>query len=250
MKKLFFTTLLVCFGLLAKAEYNVTSVIYDGNGQQCNYWINNGNEPSETLREMDMPYDGGVSGISKYLEMTRVQNDEWGWHGICFDLSGLYTKFTDGNQLAMWVKKDIAENVQVEFKFTDGTNVNSGFAWVDPSEGWKYIVFNLWELGDEYQEKEIQEMYVKTHTGGSDGQVATVQVTGIVKGFDLNDLPVPSAINETEALSISTSDGRISCEGEFTVYDLAGRDVTAQNGNLKGVYVVICGDNAAKVVVD
>ena len=139
MKKLFFTTLLVCFGLLAKAEYNVTSVIYDGNGQQCNYWINNGNEPSETLREMDMPYDGGVSGISKYLEMTRVQNDGWGWHGICFDLSGLYTKFTDGNQLAMWVKKDIAENVQVEFKFTDGTKVNSGFAWVDPSEGWKYI---------------------------------------------------------------------------------------------------------------
>ena len=85
----------------------------------------------------------------------------------------------------------IPANVQVEFKFTDGTKENSGFAWVDPSEGWKYIVFNLWELGDEYQEKEIQEMYVKTHTGGTDGQVATVQVTGIVKGFDLAQSNIP-----------------------------------------------------------
>ena len=218
MKKLFFTTLLVCFGLLAKAEYNVTSVIYDGNGQQCNYWINNGNEPSETLREMDMPYDGGVSGISKYLEMTRVQNDGWGWHGICFDLSGLYTKFTDGNQLAMWVKKDIAENVQVEFKFTDGTNVNSGFAWVDPSEGWKYIVFNLWELGDEYQEKEIQEMYVKTHT-------------------------------ETSAPVVFAENGRIYCDGDFTVINIAGQDVTAQNGNLQGIFIVMVNGKAVKVNV-
>lgn len=140
---------------------------------------------------MPYPIEEGDPEVSRYLEMTRVQNEGWEWHGICFDLSGLYTKFTDGNQLAMWVKKDIAENVQVEFKFTDGTKVNSGFAWVAPSEGWKYIVFNLWELGDEYQEKEIQEMYVKTHTGGTDGQVATVQVTGIVKGFDLNDRPAP-----------------------------------------------------------
>ena len=178
MKRLLFFTLSFCLGFVVHAEYNVTSVIYDGNGQQCDWWLNNDNKSEESLLEKYMPYpiEEGDPEVSRYLEMTRVQNKGWEWHGIGFDLSGLYTKLADGNQLAMWVKKDIAENVQVEFKF---------------SEGWKYIVFNLWELGDEYQEKEIQEMYVKTHTGGTDGQVATVQVTGIVKGFDLAQSNIP-----------------------------------------------------------
>ena len=253
MKKLFFTTLLVCFGLLAKAEYNVTSVIYDGNGQQCDWWLNNDNESEESLLEKYMPYpiEEGDPEVSRYLEMTRVQKDDWEWHGIGFDLSGLNTTLSAGNQIAMWVKKDKAENVILELQFTDGTSaVLSDLQWVAPEDGWKYLVFDFSGQSGDIQGKQLGNMFVQVHTGGNDGQTATISVTGIVKGFDLKDRPVPSAINETEALSISTSDGRISCEGEFTVYDLAGRDVTAQNGNLKGVYVVICGDNAAKVVVD
>lgn len=251
MKKLFFTTLLVCFGLLARAEYNVTSVIYGGNGQQCNYWINTGDAADETLVEKDMPQEEGAPDAAKYLEMTRVQQAGYDWHGIGFDLAGLNKTFNDGNQIAMWVKKDKAENVKVEFQFTDDTSVQTGLQWVAPEDGWKYLVFNLWELGEEFQTKTLRTMYVQVHTGGSDGETATIQITGIVMGFDLNNLPdEPTAIDETEALSVSSSDGRIFCNGDFTIFDLAGRDVTAQNGNLKGVYVVICGDNAAKVVVD
>ena len=136
MKRLLFFTLSFCLGFVVHAEYNVTSVIYDGNGQQCDWWLNNDNKSEESLLEKYMPYpiEEGDPEVSRYLEMTRVQNKGWEWHGIGFDLSGLYTKLADGNQLAMWVKKDIAENVQVEFKFTDGTKENSGFAWVDPSE--------------------------------------------------------------------------------------------------------------------
>lgn len=221
MKRLLFLILSVCLGFAARAEYNVTSVIYDGNGQQCNYWANTGEAQDEPLIEKPMlpeKNEAPYTTNAKYLEMKRVQNDGWEWHGICFDLSRLYTKFTDGNQIAMWVKKDIAENVQVEFKFTDGTNVNSGFAWVEPSEGWKYIVFNLWELGDEYQEKEIQEMYVKTHTGGSDGQIATVQVTGIVKGFDLNDRPDPTANNPIISGSAVGEDKFVMTETQSDIY--------------------------------
>lgn len=251
MKKLFFTTLLVCFGLLARAEYNVTSVIYDGNGQQCNYRVNNGGVEAETLTEMDMPYDGGISGIAKYLEMKRVQNSGYDWHGIGFDLSGLNTTIGAGNQIALWVKKDIAENVKLELQFQDGTAaVYSGLQWVAPEDGWKYLVFDLSSQSEEIQAKQLSTMYVQTHTGGSDGQVATVQVTGIVKGFDLNDLPEPTAVDETSAPVVFAENGRIYCDGDFTVINIAGQDVTAQNGNLKGVYVVICGDNAAKVVVD
>ena len=253
MKRLLFFTLSFCLGFVVHAEYNVTSVIYDGNGQQCDWWLNNDNKSEESLLEKYMPYpiEEGDPEVSRYLEMTRVQKDDWEWHGIGFDLSGLNTTLSAGNQIAMWVKKDKAENVILELQFTDGTSaVLSDLQWVAPEDGWKYLVFDFSGQSGDIQGKQLGNMFVQVHTGGNDGQTATISVTGIVKGFDLKDRPVPSAINETEALSISTSDGRISCEGEFTVYDLAGRDVTAQNGNLKGVYVVICGDNAAKVVVD
>lgn len=251
MRKLIFTTILICTALAAHAGYNVTSAIYDGNGQQCNYWANVGDMTDEVLTEKDMPDEEGAPDAAKYLEITRVQESGREWHGIGFDLSGLNTTLSAGNQIAMWVKKDKAENVILELQFTDGTSaVLSDLQWVAPEDGWKYLVFDFSGQSGDIQGKQLGNMFVQVHTGGNDGQTATISVTGIVKGFDLKDRPVPSAINETEALSISTSDGRISCEGEFTVYDLAGRDVTAQNGNLKGVYVVICGDNAAKVVVD
>lgn len=252
MKKLFFTTLLVCFGLLARAEYNVTSAIYDGNGQQCNYWANVGDMDDEVLTEKDMPDEEGAPDAAKYLEITRVQESGREWHGIGFDLSGLNTTLSAGNQIAMWVKKDKAENVKLELQFTDGTSaVLSDLQWVAPEDGWKYLVFDFSGQSGDIQGKQLGNMFVQVHTGGKDGQTATIQITGIVMGFDLNNLPdEPTAIDETEALSVSSSDGRIFCNGDFTIFDLAGRDVTAQNGNLKGVYVVICGDNAAKVVVD
>ena len=41
----------------------------------------------------------------------------------------------------------------------------------------------------------------------------------------------------------------IVCEGEYSIYDLLGRDVTLLNGSLYGVYVVKTTDAAQKVIV-
>lgn len=51
--------------------------------------------------------------------------------------------FNDGNQIAMWVKKDKGENVKVEFQFADGSSVTTSLQWVSPEDGWKYMVFDL-----------------------------------------------------------------------------------------------------------
>lgn len=51
--------------------------------------------------------------------------------------------FNDGNQIAMWVKKDKGENVKVEFQFADGSSVTTSVQWVAPEDGWKYMVFDL-----------------------------------------------------------------------------------------------------------
>ena len=192
MRKLIFTTILICTGLAAHAGYNVTSAIYDGNGQQCNYWANVGDMTDEVLTEKDMPDEEGVPDAAKYLEMKRVQESGREWHGIGFDLSGLNTTLSAGNQIAMWVKKDKAENVKLELQFTDGTSaVLSDLQWVAPEDGWKYLVFDFSGQSGDIQGKQLGNMFVQVHTGGKDGQTATISVTGIVKGFDLNDRPVP-----------------------------------------------------------
>ena len=67
------------------------------------------------------------------------------------------------------------------------------------------------------------------------------------------DEPGGSAVEETEAdgiaLEITARDGRIYCEDEFRIVNLAGQDVTAMNGELQGTYIVVSGDKAVKVVV-
>lgn len=59
----------------------------------------------------------------------------------------------------------------------------------------------------------------------------------------------PTAVEETGALAVSASNGRIYADGEFRIFNMAGQDVTADNGNLYGLYIVVAGDEAVKVIV-
>lgn len=77
--------------------------------------------------------------------------------------------------------------------------------------------------------------------GGSENTNGTVTITASV---------IPTAIDETEAAVVTAADGRIYAEGEFTIVNLAGQDVTDANGSLQGTYIVITGDDAVKVYVD
>lgn len=58
-----------------------------------------------------------------------------------------------------------------------------------------------------------------------------------------------TAVEETSATTISASNGTVYAEGDVVIYDLIGNNVTAQNGSLKGTYIVVVGGNAQKVNV-
>ena len=77
--------------------------------------------------------------------------------------------------------------------------------------------------------------------GGLENTNGTVTITASV---------IPTAIDETEAAVVTAADGRIYAEGEFTIVNLAGQDITDANGSLQGTYIVITGDDAVKVYVD
>lgn len=58
-----------------------------------------------------------------------------------------------------------------------------------------------------------------------------------------------SAVDETAAPVISAVNGTVYCDTDFVIYNMIGVDVTAQNGSLKGNYIVVAGDQVSKVNV-
>ena len=59
-----------------------------------------------------------------------------------------------------------------------------------------------------------------------------------------------SAVEETAAVNVYAVGGTIYVDAEdYTIYDLAGQDVTAENGNLSGLYVVKVGEAVVKLKV-
>ena len=69
--------------------------------------------------------------------------------------------------------------------------------------------------------------------------------------FTTNGYSEETAILETFSDAyITVTDGTISVDTDFTIYNTIGKDVTAQNGSLTpGVYIVNIGDDIAKVMV-
>lgn len=58
-----------------------------------------------------------------------------------------------------------------------------------------------------------------------------------------------SAVDETSAAVVTAANGTVYADGELVIYDLVGNNVTAENGNLKGVYVVVVDGVSSKINV-
>lgn len=56
-----------------------------------------------------------------------------------------------------------------------------------------------------------------------------------------------TGIKETQAAGLRLENGRVICDEESYIYDMTGRDVTSQNGNLHGVYIVRTKSESIKV---
>ena len=60
---------------------------------------------------------------------------------------------------------------------------------------------------------------------------------------------ISTDIEENEALNIYANEGTIYSDEEFTIYNLAGLDVTSLNGSLQGVYLVVTAKGNKQVSV-
>ena len=58
-----------------------------------------------------------------------------------------------------------------------------------------------------------------------------------------------TAVRPATIEGLRVENGRIVYEGGLRIYDLLGRDVTAANGTLRGVYIAVAAHASAKVLV-
>lgn len=159
-----------------------------------------------------------------------------------------YLAVTSDNLVYVWDWSDGPVSLVGSFKFgrlQTEDEVSAGTAWGD-------IVNGAYGAGSVSEISELGK-YEITTPGGNFSIADALLVSRIE--LDLKTMTVdfiyeePTAIDETAGIAVSASNGRISVDGEFTIVNLAGQDVTAQNGNLQGVYIVVVGDQAIKVNV-
>ena len=103
-----------------------------------------------------------------------------------------------------------------------------------PSTGFQFTVTGLendTEYGYILEAKDSENKVLDTYTG--------TFTTG-----------TPTAVEEVSAVSIKVSEGTISADADFSIYNTVGQDVTALNGALQsGIYVVAIGEDKVKVMV-
>lgn len=58
-----------------------------------------------------------------------------------------------------------------------------------------------------------------------------------------------TAVENVTAAAVSSANGTIFADGEMQIFDLTGKNVTSQNGQLKGNYIVVVNGQSSKVNV-
>ncbi len=78
----------------------------------------------------------------------------------------------------------------------------------------------------------------------------TLNVTaGTLNANAVKTTVTPTGIDNAAAVSVYAENGTIYADGQMRIYTISGIDVTEQNGQLQGIYVVKCGSKITKVVV-
>ena len=164
-----------------------------------------------------------------------------------------------------WRMPTLTEWEELELKCTwTWTTLNGVFGFIVkfnndksfflPAAGFRTDKLN--EVGSGYYWSSSCESYCANCTLFASESYCTTNGWERPLGLSVRPVLVRKATSTTTALhaeniivNLYTENGRIVCAGEFTIYDLLGRDVTRMNGQLNGVYIVKSGDKAQKVIV-
>ena len=82
-----------------------------------------------------------------------------------------------------------------------------------------------------------------------DSRLQSLEVDCIMFYLPENKTDIDETDSAEDNIVVTARNGRIYCDEEFKIINLAGQDVTSLNGNLQGTYLVVAGNNAVKILV-
>jgi len=85
-------------------------------------------------------------------------------------------------------------------------------------------------------------------TLGTDNQY-TITGWGDTDGTWSTYNPTPVGVSETELMELYANNGTIYASGNLEIFTLTGLNVTSENGNLKGAYIVKVDGKVSKIMV-
>lgn len=186
-----------------------------------------------------------LSVIGLLMAVTTITAED-------FDVTKDYNmslRITGGMQLPMTFKGNGVYEITTNaigantFKIADlsgSVNYGGDFYPVNPSE--EYMLYKDGQIEIAFNSGELQTGDVPVK----------VTISANWDAFLHAQRYVPSAVVDTKAPSdviVTASNGTIFTEGEFEIFDMSGKNVTAQNGRLNGNYIVVVNNQSVKVRV-
>ena len=126
-------------------------------------------------------------------------------------------------------------NLDAEFKIADANyfpvNYGGDGSFVDPAEAYTLLKGSMGNL--------------KLEATGIYDVTVTIQADW---SAELSLAPA-TAVENVTAAAVSSANGTIFADGKMQIFDLTGKNVTSQNGQLKGNYIVVVNGQSSKVNV-
>ena len=213
---------------------------------------------------VDRPECSGLNSFGKNVEWFTIQTVD----GASYYMTGGYVIRGEDPELHKLqnLTPDHVFAMSVKSKYL----INRPFYMSNPAAGGtlQSLISYLWPTGiDEYGEwglftiscADLAEKYgfdFSTPITSDfwlpfyfDSRLQSLEVDCIMFYLPENKTDIDETDSAEDNIVVTARNGRIYCDEEFKIINLAGQDVTSLNGNLQGTYLVVAGDNAVKILV-
>lgn len=175
-----------------------------------------------------------TNGVGRVIYLNAGGSSLWDQAGAKFAIwffnpgPGTFTDFMTAVEGETGIYK-----ATIDFNDTQVLFVRFNSATAAPT--WDNTAFNIWnQTGD--LTFGSNNLYTITGWGGLDGTWSTYN-------------PTPVGVNQTELIDVYANNGTVYASGNLEIFTLTGLNVTSENGNLKGAYIVKVDGKVSKIMV-